>query len=396
MKKLKFIVILGCLWLTVYSVLSLTGCSKKETKTTEKTFNVQIQTVEKRQLRPFIEATGTLTPFEEVFISAEVEGVLKSVKVDEGTAVSKGMLLAVIDDTDYSHEVKKDEALLKQVEATLANTKLEFKRKEALFKEELVTQQQFDDVSTRLSLADAEIDRAKASLSLARQKLNKTKIYSPLACVVKEKKVSVGDFVKNGTQLFVIIQSNPLKLHFAVPEKDVSRLKTGQDVMLKVDAFPDRDFKGKVNIVYPSLEEKTRTLQIEALVPNSDGILKPGFFAKVILYTGGEKATVVVPVTSLLYEAEKVRVFVVEGDDRAKERLVKIGSKYGETMEIIEGVKEGESVVVAGQQALSEGARVAVLAAPASSESAPIPSVTKDRNQQIETKSKDNPTGGRK
>jgi RND family efflux transporter MFP subunit len=366
MKKLKFIVILGCFWLITASLLLLTGCSKKETKTVEKTFNVQIQSVEKMQLRPFIEAAGTLTPFEEVFISAEVEGILKTVKVDEGTIVSKGMLLAAIDDTDYNHEVKKDEALLKQVEATLANTKLEFKRKETLFKEELVTQQQFDDVSTRLSLADAEIDRAKASLSLARQKLGKTKIYSPLACVVKEKKVSAGDFVKNGTQLFVIIQPNPLKLHFAVPEKDVGRLKTGQDVIFKVDAFPEKDFKGKVNIVYPSLEEKTRTLQVEALVPNPDGILKPGLFAKVILYTGGEKATVVVPVTSLLYEAELVRVFVVEGD-RAKERSVKIDSKYGEAMEIVEGVKEGERVVVAGQQALSEGVKVAVLTVPASS-----------------------------
>jgi membrane fusion protein, multidrug efflux system len=387
MKKMKFVVMFGCLLFTVYSLFFLIGCGKKENKTLEKTFNVQVHTVEKRQLRPFIEATGTLTPFEEVFISAEVEGVLKSVKVDEGTIVSKGMLLATIDDTDYSHEVKKDEALLKQVEATLANTKLEFKRKEALFKEELVTQQQFDDVSTRLSLADAEIDRAKASLSLAKHKLVKTRVYSPITSIVKERKVSIGDFVKNGTQLFVIIQSNPLKLHFSVPEKDVRRLKVGQDITLKVDAFPDNDFKGKVNIVYPSLEEKTRTLQIEALVPNPNETLKPGMFAKVMLYTGGETATVVVPITSLLYEAEKVNVFIVESNT-AKERPVKIGSKYGEMMEIIEGLKAGDRVVVAGQQALSEGAKVAVLAAPASSESEAVPPAPGGSGSQKEIKNK--------
>jgi RND family efflux transporter MFP subunit len=367
MKRLFYVFL--CL-ITAGSLLSFTACKKKETKSgEEKVFNVQVKDILKKPLKPFIESIGTLNPFEEVTISAEVEGVLRSVKVEEGTQVSKGMLLAAIDDSDYSLEVKRAEAALRQAEATLENTKLEFKRKDALHKEELVTKQQYDDVVTRLSLTEAEVDRAKAFLSLARLKLLKTKITSPIACVVKEKRVSVGDFVKNGTPLFVIIQPNPLKLRFTVPEKDVGRLKMNQEVILKVDGFPGSEFKGKVNIIFPNVEEKTRTLQVEALVPNSNGILKPGLFAKVILYTAGERDTIVVPVTALLYEAEKVKVFIIEGD-RAKEREVKLGSKYGELMEIIDGVKEGEKIVAIGQQNLSEGAKVSVQqAVPASSES---------------------------
>lgn len=345
------------------------SCKKKETKSLEeKVFNVQVQDVVKKPLKPFIESIGTLNPFEEVTVSAEVEGVLRSVKVEEGTLVAKGMLLAAIDDSDYGLEVRRAEAALKQAEATLENTRLEFKRKEALFKEELVTKQQYDDVTTRLSLADADVERAKASLALAKLKLSKTKITSPLSCVVKEKRVSAGDFVKNGTPLFVIIQPNPLKLRFTVPEKEVGRLKVGQEVTLRVDGFSGSEFKGKVNIVFPNVEEKTRTLQVEALVPNNNGILKPGLFAKVILYTAGERDTVVVPVTALLYEAEKIKVFIVEGD-RAREREVKLGSKYGELMEIVEGVKEGDKVVATGQQNLSGGAKVNIQqAAPASLE----------------------------
>jgi RND family efflux transporter MFP subunit len=367
MKRLFYVFL--CL-ITAGSLLSFTACKKKETKSgEEKVFNVQVKDILKKPLKPFIESIGTLNPFEEVTISAEVEGVLRSVKVEEGTQVSKGMLLAAIDDSDFSLEVKRAEAALRQAEATLENTKLEFKRKDALHKEELVTKQQYDDVVTRLSLTEAEVDRAKASLAIARLKLSKTKITSPLACVVKEKKVSAGDFVKNGTPLFVIIQPNPLKLRFTVPEKDVGRLKMNQEVILKVDGFPGSEFKGKVNIIFPNVEEKTRTLQVEALVPNSNGILKPGLFAKVILYTAGERDTIVVPVTALLYEAEKVKVFIIEGD-RAKEREVKLGSKYGELMEIIDGVKEGEKIVAIGQQNLSEGAKVSVQqAVPASSES---------------------------
>ncbi|OPY69046.1 MAG: Multidrug resistance protein MdtE precursor [Syntrophorhabdus sp. PtaU1.Bin002] len=358
MRKICFLVF--CIIFGFCAILTVDGCKKKEAKNaTEKVFNVQIRDVLRKPLRPFIESIGTLNPYEEVNVSAEVEGILKTVKVDEGTVVSKGMLLAAIDDMDYALEVKRAEAALRQAQATLENTKLEFQRKDALYKEELVTKQQYDDVTTRLALAEAEVERAKAALSLARVKLSKTRIHSPIACVVKEKKVSAGDFVKNGTSLFVIIQPNPLKLRFTVPEKDVAKLKVKQDVLLKVDGLPGSEFKGKVNIIFPHVEERTRTLMVEALVPNDSGILKPGLFAKVILYTGDERDTIVVPITALLYEAETVRVFTAEGD-RAKERIVKLGSKYGELMEITEGLKEGEKVVTAGQQNLSEGVKLSI------------------------------------
>jgi RND family efflux transporter MFP subunit len=369
-KESSLLIKIYCLVFTVFCLLLLPACKKKEVKMTgERTINVQVQAAGKKSLRPFVETIGTLNPYEEVIVSAEVDGILKEVRVDEGTVVSKGAALSAIDDTDFSLEVKRAEAALKQAEATLANTRLEYQRKESLHKEELVTKQQFDDVSTRLSLAEAELDRLKVALSLTKEKLRKTKVYSPLSGVVKEKKVSAGDYVKSGTNLFVIIQNNPIKLDFTVTEKDVGKLRKGQDVFLKVDAFPDKEFSGKVNIIYPSLEERTRTLQVEALVPNPGDRLKPSFFAHVILYTGAAKDTIVVPVTSLLYEAEKVKVFVIEGD-RAKESEVKLGNKYGEMMEIVEGLKEGESVVTVGQQNLFEGAKVAIQSPVSSPQSA--------------------------
>lgn len=355
------------------------GCKKKEVKAPpEKMINIQVQPAEKRPLRPFIETVGSLNPYEEVIVSAEVDGILKDIKVDEGTAVSKGTLLASIDDADYSLEVKRAEAALRQAEANLSNTRLEYQRKESLHKEELVTKQQFDDVSTRLSLAEAEVDRAKASLSLAKQRLSKTGIISPLSGVIKERKVEKGNYVRNGTPLFTIIQNNPIKLNFTVTEKDVGKLKIGQDVLLRVDALPEKEFQGKLSIVYPSLDEKTRTLQIEAQIPNPKGLLKPGLFAHVMLYTGSERDTIIVPVTALLYEADKIKIFIIEGD-RAKERPVRIGQKYKlqskvgsqesgvrEFTEITEGVKEAETVVTVGQQNLFENAKVNIVGSPQS------------------------------
>lgn len=356
MKKTKPYFQLVCFLLIGCSLVFMNGCKKKEVRM-ERIANVSIQPAAKKQFRPFIEATGNLNPFEEVSIGAEIDGIIRTVRADEGTAVSKGMLLATIDDIEYSQGVLSAQAALKQAEATFANTKIEFSRKDALYKEELVTKQQYDDVLTRLTLTESDVERARAALSIAKQKLAKTRIYAPLASRVKEKMVSEGDFVKNGTRLFSLIQPNPLKLRFSVSERDVGKMKVGQDVLVKVDAFPDREFAGKVNIVFPSLEEKTRTLSIEALVPDKEGVLKPGLFARVILYTGDMKDTVVVPNTALLYEGDQIRVYIVE-EDKAKERLVKLGNKYGDEIEVIEGIKEGDKVVIAGQQGLSEGAKV--------------------------------------
>lgn len=333
---------------------------EKETKAVaEKITNVRVQVAGKISQRPYVTAVGTLMPDDEVVSSSEIDGIVKVIAADEGAVVAKGQLLAAVDDTDYRLEAQRAGAALKQAEATLANTTLEFTRKEALSREELVTKQQFEDVSTRLSLAGADRERARAAFSQANEKLAKTKIYSPLGGVIKEKKISAGNFVKSATPLFTIIRINPLKLDFTVAETDAGKIRVGQDVRFTSDAIPGREFGGRVSIIYPHMEEKTRTLKVQALIPNRDGLLRPGFFARVTLYTGPARDIVVVPVTALLYEESTITVFVVNGK-QAHVRKVKIGAKYGDLMEIVEGVKESETVVTVGQNNLAEGAKVNV------------------------------------
>ncbi|MCX5857890.1 MAG: efflux RND transporter periplasmic adaptor subunit [Deltaproteobacteria bacterium] len=342
------------------AALTVTGCFKKEEKAVkEKVVNVRIMVVEKRSLKPFVESVGTLKSDEEVMISSEIDGILKVLKVQEGSIVSNGILLAQINDTDYRLELNRAEAALRQMDASLANAKVEFERKEALYKDALVTRQQYDDIVARRLLAEGEVDRARGTLDLAKEKLAKTRINAPMAGVIKEKKVTPGDYIRNGTPLLVLVRNNPIKLSFTVTEKDVARLKTGQECVFKVDSFPGREFQGKLSVIYPNLEERTRSLQAEALVPNPQMILKPGLFARVTLYTGAAGDKVLVPITALLYENNKVKVFVVDGG-QAKEQFVQVGSKYGEFMEIVEGLKGGEQLVVVGQNNLAEGVKVNV------------------------------------
>jgi RND family efflux transporter MFP subunit len=345
---------------TFLSLFLVGGCGQKEAKVAdERAINVQTKTIETKSLRPFIETIGSLKAFEQVVVSSEIEGILKTANVEEGTFVSRGALLATIEDRDYASELRRVEAAQRQAEATLVNAKAEYSRKETLYKEELVTRQQFDDVVTRLALAEAEVDRAKEALAIARERYSKTRILAPMAGFISEKKISQGEFVKNGTPLYVLVQIDPLKLLFTVSEKDIGKLKINQDVQFLVDSYPGREFKGKVSIIYPTMDERTRTLQVEARAANPERLLKPGLFAKVILYTAEPQDKVVIPVTSILYEGKNMKVYVVEGD-RAKLRNVKLGNKYEDLMEVVEGLKGGEVLVVAGQQNLAEGAKVNV------------------------------------
>ena len=164
----------------------------------------------------------------------------------------------------------------------------------------------------------------------------------------------------NAPTLFTIAADlSKMQVNASIDESDVGRIRPGQVVRFRVDAYPDREFTGKVSIIYPTLDERTRSLMVEARAANSQRLLKPGLFTKVILYTSEPKDTVIVPVTAILYEGKKLKVFLAEGD-RARETIIQVGNKYDDVMEVTDGLKGGETLVVAGQQNLSEGAKLNV------------------------------------
>ncbi len=337
----------------------LLSCKKEKKIETERQVNVVVAVAQKKQVQPYLEVTGTLMPDEEVTVSSEVDGIVRSIHVDEGSDVSPGKLLVEINPTDYLLDHKRAEAALKQAEASLANVRTEYQRKDALYKEELLTRQQYDDISTRVILAEADVAKAKAALDTAAERLARTKIYSPVRGRVKEKKISTGDFVRPSFPLLQLIKIDPLKLNFSVSEKDVSKIRDGQDVVFNVDSFTGRRFHGTIKIIYPHLDERTRTLKAEAVVANGDRSLKPGLFARATIYTARPRDAILVPLIALLYDGPTVKVFVVE-NHTAKERIVKIGDQYGENVEILDGVQEAERVVVVGQNNLSDGVKVHV------------------------------------
>ena len=193
-----------------------------------------------------------------------------------------------------------------------------------------------------------------AELQLAHKELNDATIRSPLDGTVSVRHVTRGEYIKAEMPIVTIVKSNPLRLQAVVPEVAVSSIRVNIPVALSIDAYPGRTFKGTISRVSPSLDEKARTLTVEATVDNADGALKPGLFAKVQVLVNKQSPAVMAPAESLLTFAGLTKLFVVE-NDHVVERVVKTGLKDGDYIEILEGARVGERVAVENLGRLSNG-----------------------------------------
>jgi multidrug efflux pump subunit AcrA (membrane-fusion protein) len=205
--------------------------------------------------------------------------------------------------------------------------------------------------------AEAQIKQREAALGLVQKRLGDTTVRAPLAGHVAKRHVSAGEYVKENTALFTIVVANPLKYVGTVPERQAPELKIGQSVRLSVEAFGERVFTGTVTRIAPIVDVTTRTLTVEARVPNGDGALRPGFFAKGGVLIRQDSAAVFVPSEAVTSIAGITKVFVV-ADGKAVEKLVRPGARQGTWVEIPEGLKAGESVAVTNLTALFNGAPV--------------------------------------
>jgi multidrug efflux pump subunit AcrA (membrane-fusion protein) len=209
--------------------------------------------------------------------------------------------------------------------------------------------------------AQALVQQREAALDLGKKRLTDTVVAAPLTGVVARRHVAVGEFVKDNTTLFTVVAIDPLKYAGTVPERAAPEIRGNQDVHLSVDAFGSRIFPGQVTRVAPVVDVATRTLALEARVPNGRGLLKPGFFARGAILTRRDTRVPFVPAEALAYVVGISKVFVV-ANGRAQERLVRAGLREAGWVEILDGVKPGETVATSGLAQLYDGAPVTPVA----------------------------------
>jgi len=342
---------------------------------------------------------GSLFAYDDVIVSPEVDGRAEKVLVDVGDHVTKGQVLVQILPIEYELAVSQAQAQLdqararlglaegqrqlgdptqaasvKKAAADLANAEQKFRRTAELTQQGVMPKQTYDEDEANYNAMKAAYDLAlqdvtnmqaaikldEAALDLARKKLRDTSIRAPFDGFIKERDVTVGQYLKataTPAPAFGIVNIDPMRARLKVPEKMAAWVSVGQPIEVTVEAFPDRTFQGKIWRINPSVDAATRTFDVEGLVENHQSLLKPGFFTKSSILTSKVETVLLIPRRSMSYAYGIYKVYVVNGS-KLKETEVKIGDQSGEDVEVLDGVKEGDRLAIApeGQElALKDG-----------------------------------------
>jgi membrane fusion protein (multidrug efflux system) len=307
---------------------------------------ITVAAVTIRPSERLVSFVGTLYGHDEVTLSSQMEGQIKSIAADLGDHIEANQVLAEIEDDQLR-------ARLREVEATWGKARADETRGRQLVEQKVISPQEYESMKTTVSVIEAQRD----TLSVL---LQHTQVRSPLTGLVAKRLVSAGEYVRPGTPLFALVADDPLKLRGDVPERFADELQVGQTVRVRVDAFPDAAFDGKLSRISPSSNRENRSIAVEALVDNHDRKLKAGFFANAAIVTRSDEEAVMVPQEALITFAGVTKLFVV-ADSIAHERQVRPGARTAEGMiEIVEGLRADETVATSGLTKLQNGASVAV------------------------------------
>jgi len=350
-----------------------------------------------------VDAVGSLFAYDEVTVSSEAEGRVEDVMVDVGDHVDKGQTLARVSPVELQLTVDQQQAALRQARARLGLTETDadlkdvrqaaevkkaaadltdaeqkYKRTQSLLETGVIPRQQYDEAEARYKAARATYDMAmqqvenlrasmqqtQALLNLANKQLRDTQIRAPFAGHVKAREVTTGQYLKVQTPVMTIVNVDPLRARLNVPEKMSPWVHVGREVKLSLEAFPSREFTGRVSRINPSVDEKNRTFEIEALVANPNGELKPGSFVKATIQSDKVDQIMVIPYSATAYLFGAYKVFVLQGQT-IKEREVKLGDRLGDLVAVIEGLQASEKIAVsAGGPLLKDGMEVEITETP--------------------------------
>jgi RND family efflux transporter MFP subunit len=384
------------------------GSASEATSSSASTAAITVATATavERPLTRFIRVTGTLAAEDQADVAAETQGRVIATPVERGTRVTDGADLIRIAAQEAEAQAAEAQANAAQLEERLglgegaafsldrvpevANAKAnvtlaqgDFDRAKMLFEKKLLSQAEFDKSSAQAEVARRQFDiarntsmqqyqallAARARANLARKALADTVVRAPFAGVVGERLVSVGDYVTRGMRVASVMRISPLRLQLTVPQQYSAEIGVGRAVSLEVDTAPGKTFTGQVRYVSPALQTDSRTLVVEAVVPNDDGGLKPGSFATAQIEQASRKPGILVPAAAVRTISGTSRVFVV-ATDRAEERLVTVGQavqlrqgsggRVDDLVEVTTGLKTGERVATSNVTQLVDGARVSV------------------------------------
>ncbi len=310
--------------------------------------SVIVEAASRTQVTESLSLVGTLAADEMVEIKAETPGIVEEILFEEGQEVEKDTMLIRLDR-------RKLESAYEEAVANQKLSQSELARSEQLFQERLISAQEFDQAATR-----AESDRAV--VALRERQLRDAQVLAPFAGTVGARNVSPGQVITGNETLTWLVALDPVKVAFNVPERFLSVARKGQAVAIEVAAFPGREFSGTVYFVSPFVDPNTRSIEVKARIPNPDKVLIPGMFANLKLTLTIRERALVIPEMAIFrtLEGDRAMVYVADSNQTAQMQQILIGERMPGRVEVLEGLSDGDRVIIEGTQKIGPGAPLMV------------------------------------
>ncbi|HET7841855.1 MAG TPA: efflux RND transporter periplasmic adaptor subunit [Terriglobia bacterium] len=354
------------------AVLMAPACSNENAKSASnsaRVLTVHVTRILPQTLDRTLDTTGSLVSSVAVGVKTEFAGRLVAMSKQEGDRVSQGELVAQLDEVNAHLGAEQARAALEVARASLERARVaekharsEFERAQNLLKSGGITDQGFQaatvaaqDAQAQVQFAQAQVDQATQALAMAEKHLRDCRITSPISGEVERKFVNPGSWVDGNTLLYRLVDNQRLELETFAASSDLGQVARGQKIRFTVAAYPDEVFEASITAVGAAVDPQNRSAVVRAAVPNPSGKLKAGMFAKGKIVTGTRPESVVVPSTALWRRSGQAPYVYVVEQNRARKRQVQMGQEDSMGIEILTGLKPGETVVADQNLELAEG-----------------------------------------
>ncbi len=353
-------------WLTallIAGLVALPGCRKQDSSSKPDPPAVQVAAVSGGTFARTLSGIGTLRAAQRVEIRPDAVGFIQEIGFERGRKVQAKEILFRIDSKELSEQLAGAEAELAALETRLGNARRTLERIRKLREQDATTVDEVDQARTEYQTLVDQKKGLEARMGLLQQRIDDTLVRAPVSGTMSDHRVDVGDYVQRGQMLATLVTDSNLEVRFALGQQAMGKVRSGQEVDLSVDAWPEKTFQARVVYVAPTVDPSTRQLQLVAVVEDADEQLKPGAFASAELTIETRRDVPSIPEEALVASQGGYRVYVVE-DSHASAVPVEVGLRKPGRVEIRSGLEMGQTVVRTGHHKLQEDQRVRIVKGP--------------------------------
>lgn len=344
----------------IYNNLN-TAKQKAAAITKGRVVTVEVMPAFRKNITPVIVLSASLEPIWYSDISPKIDGRIGSLMTDEGQVVYAGQVIASIENAEFAAQVSQAQGIAYATRADLAQARSDLDRYERLYAQGAISVQQYEAMRTKVTSLEGQLRANEGNIGYSETRLSNTNVITPHAGTVIKRYLQAGDYAKAGTAIFNIADLSTLVAKATVGENQINQVTLGSPAKVVIDALNGREYSGTVTKVSPAAIVPAHTFSMEVSLDNAEGILRSGMFAKVVISGKERQQAIVVPESSLVLFEDQRTVFVLVGD-QVQQRKLKLGYVGDGWAEVLEGLRPGDMIVVAGQNITRDGSKVTVTA----------------------------------